>query len=221
MSSIRNVRVVDRLYQLEGDVNYLNRIKSVLRRQSIIFDKRRTCLLEACAGKGLLTEFIYATNYGFIVCIEKDKDTFSSLRLRLRRYPNVRLLNADSVDLLNDDILGQCRLSAVDVDTFGQPLEIIEALFKNMPRPDPILLMVTDGGLYSAGRRFDDDIIGKYYGKGKGFTLSNVYEKFEYLHTNFVSACAKKYGLRARPLLLARNKKGTAMYSSFRVERAS
>jgi hypothetical protein len=211
---------VDRLYQLEGDVNYLNQIKLALRRQSIIFDKRRTCLLEACAGKGLLTEFIYAANYRFIVCIEKDKDTFNSLKLRLGRYPNVRLLNADSVGLLNDGIFERYRFSAVDVDTFGQPLEIVEALFKNIRRPVPILLMVTDGGLYSAGRRFDDDIIGKYYGRGKGFTLSNVYENFEYLHTNFVSTCAKKCGFRATPLRLARNKKGTAMYSSFLVERA-
>jgi hypothetical protein len=212
---------MDKLYQLEGDVNYLNRIKLVLRRRSVIFDKRRTCLLETCAGKGLLTEFIYVANYRFIVCLEKDKDTFNSLKLRLGRYPNVKLFNADSVDLLNDGIFEQYPFSAVDVDTFGQPLEIVEALFKNIHRPDPILLMVTDGGLYSAGRRFDDDIIGKYYGKGKGFTLSNIYERFEYLHTNFVSTCADKYGLRAISLHLARNKKGTAMYSSFLVERVS
>lgn len=202
---------------MEGDVNYLNPRKLDLRRRSIRFDDRRTCLIETCAGKGLLTKGLYIRNYPLVISIEKDRESFAYLKRRFRDNPRVLLFNADCLELIEGGLLDKYRFSAIDVDTFGQPVDIIEAVFERTPRG--FLLMVTDGGLTSAKRRFDDSLIKKYRGKAKGFTLSSAYDRFGYLHTNFVAECAKGHGFRAVPLMVTRNRRGSALYSSFLVER--
>jgi DNA-binding transcriptional ArsR family regulator len=203
----------------EGDVDHINPEKFEFRAAALRYDPRRAKMLELAAGVGYLTTTVYARAYRELVLVEKDDATFRRLVRRVGRFANVHYYHKDHAAFVAEDLPDHLDFSAVDVDTYGVPGEILQAFFAALAgrRTEPFLLLLTDGGLLAVRRRGEINLY-KHYLTGPDEVRpapEGLAERFEDFHRAFLARLAGRYGFAAKAAGACRNHNQTVLYAAY------
>lgn len=202
----------------EGDVDHINPEKLAFRRAALARDERRTKIIELAAGVGYLTTEVYADVYDELVLVEKDGATFERLVERVGRYADVRYYHKDAAAFIADDLAAHADFSAVDVDFYGVPGEVVAAFIGAVAgHEEPFLVMMTDGGLATFRRRGLINLRRHYlYGSDKVTRIPAGWgERFERFQERFLTRLAARHGFEVETLAYERNHNQTVLYSAY------
>lgn len=125
---------------MKKDNSTLNR-NLALRRRALALIGASDHVLETHGGWGRVGERLYMGHSGTVV----EKDAKKSAHLSATR-PRWRCYQADSEKVLRAGLCSDTPFALVDIDPYGSPFDVIDALFSS-PRqwPESVQLVVNDG----------------------------------------------------------------------------
>lgn len=121
--------------------NSTARLKVALRQRALKATPDGLPVLETHGGAGRIYERCYDTRRG--VVLEKNPDKVEHLA---KQRPNWRVYQGDCAKALACGLAKDMAFGLVDIDPYGSPWKVIEALFaQRRPWPDVVQLVVNDG----------------------------------------------------------------------------
>lgn len=127
-------------------------------------------VLELFAGRGNLSQEVWAKKAEHITLIDKNKKFLSAADKKLRGKVKHETIAANNIKWLQNEMDPHelKNLKAVDFDAFGSPAKQVKAFFDNYPVKKSILVCLTDGSnIYVAfmkDRQASRTFLKKHYG---------------------------------------------------------
>lgn len=174
-------------------------------------------VLETHAGKGNLTDVVYAKAADKVVLVDQNKQLLNKADEKLNGKVKHEVIQADNVDWLKNEMKPQQlkNLKLVDFDPFGSPAEPMKAFFKRFPVKHKLMVGVTDGSKTYIGYK-KGSTARSWLRKNYGIDLkaSGTREDQIRVLDAFMKVLGQHHGFNVRPINAGFGKQ-TAVYAGY------
>lgn len=175
----------------------------MVQRQEVAEKLSGGTVLEAFAGKGELSEKVYADKADKIVLVDKDEKLLEKADKRLDGKVKHEAVASDNVEWLENEMSPEQlkNLKLVDFDAFGSPAKQMRAFFKNFPVRRKMFVTVTDGSKIFLGYKKGYDAM-KWLRQNYGIQLKTNATREDQIRIldAFMKAQGQVYGFNVRPI---------------------
>jgi tRNA G26 N,N-dimethylase Trm1 len=176
-------------------------------------------VLEAYAGKGNLTDTVYAKAADKVVLVDKNQQALNRATAKLKGKVKTETVCMDNTKWLENEMSPSelHNLKLIDFDAFGSPADPMKAFFKRFPVKHKMFVAVTDGSKSYIG--FNKGAAAKSWLRrnyGIDLNASGSREDQVRILDNFMQVLGRHHGFNVKPINAGFGKQ-LAVYAGYQI----